>query len=180
MNGASYEARHGITPKNVLVIVIGLGFVALGVWLLDRNPIVAIASILFFGACAVTMIISTVMVWGKPALRVDANGVLLGRLAFHGPASSLFVPWSEIGAVVLFRQHVGPSRPPYLGLDGRTGPIAAPPLRGFGPAAAHFVPHVPPWVIAVSRPISGWTLDRPALERALAAYAPDVALVDLG
>ncbi|NNH69805.1 hypothetical protein HLB23_07985 [Nocardia uniformis] len=42
------------------------------------------------------------------------------------------------------------------------------------------IPHVPPTVVAASRPISGWKLDRERLAAAVRHYAPHVAIVDVG
>jgi hypothetical protein len=56
----------------------------------------------------------------------------------------------------------------------------AEPGNGGRPGSQMLVPHVPPDVLADSRPATFWRLHRPSLEVAVRHFAPAVEIVDLG
>jgi hypothetical protein len=103
----SYEERRGWTPRTVLgvvvgsllVLVAGVGVVALHVWLL-------IVFVLFFGLGLLA--IGYTAATHAPALLVDQQGVTLTRAGLPGtrPRSSV-VPWPEIGTIVLSKPAIG-------------------------------------------------------------------------
>jgi hypothetical protein len=72
---------------------------------------------------------------------------------------------------------------PYIGLALRPGAPSPPGVRHprglLLRLSSSLVPHVPPEVIPLSRQISGWRLDRARLLAAVAAYAPDVGVVEV-
>lgn len=99
---------------------------------------------------------------GRPALRVDADGILLGRTI-----RPRLVPWSEVRAVVEFTErsfdHLGVLVPNH----GRSRL-----LRTYLRA-----PGVGPDSTAVAMVILGWRLDRRALAAAVAVHAPRVPVL---
>ena len=103
-----------------------------------------------------------IVLWGglqrQVALRVDGAGVTLGGSPLRYRARPVLVPWPDIVAIVL-RQQILPSGAlvPQLGVQRRQD---APQLA--------------------SRAVRGFRLDRHALARALAQYAPHVLVVDSG
>ncbi|MGO4431182.1 hypothetical protein AB4Z54_73470, partial [Streptomyces sp. MCAF7] len=118
---------------------------------------------------------------GKVALRVDETGVLFGGNPALRRSAAVHVPWQDITAVVLWRQHSAASLP-YIGLARREGAQAVPgSTRGpVGRATMRaLAPHVPTDVDIV-RPESGWRLDRERLSAAVSLFAPGVPVVDIG
>lgn len=120
----------------------------------------------------------------RVALRVDATGVTLGVTPPWPSSHTAAVPWSDIEAVVLWTQYAGGTSIPYVGLRRRPG---LPPLPGSARSrwlrrmSQMLVPHVPPDVLADSRPATFWRLHRPSLEVvAVRHFAPAVEIVDLG
>jgi hypothetical protein len=93
----------------------------------------------------------------RVALRVDAAGVTLGGSPLHYRASTVRVPWPDIVAILVW-QHILPSGAlvPQLGVQRRQD--ETPQLT--------------------TRPVSGFQLDRRALARAAAVYAPHVLVLD--
>ncbi len=141
----------------------------------------------------------------RVALRVDARGVTLGGSPLHYQATTAVVPWADIASVVLWRQ-VLPTGVlmPYLGLKRRPGaaelPAASPshtrPVlpQGRRPRVPDIpgpdsrsrgshrpeglAPDIALDVLMASRAVDRWRLDRRALARAVAGFAPDVRVLD--
>lgn len=84
---------------------------------------------------------------------------------------------------MLWSQHAGLATVPYVGLQRCPG---LPPLpgsarsRGLRRMNQMAVPHIPPAVLADSRPTTFWRLHRPSLEATVRHFAPGVEIVDLG
>ncbi|MES4900822.1 MULTISPECIES: hypothetical protein [unclassified Streptomyces] len=173
-----YEVRYGWNRKNVFVIA----FLAVGgtgaVTLPDKPLYVRIVALLFCVVGGVFTAYSSIR--GKVALRVDETGVLFGGNPALRSSAAVHVPWQDITAVVLWRQHSAASIP-YIGLARREGAPAVPgSVRGVvGRATMRaLVPHLPSDV-DVSRPESGWRLDRDRLRAAVARFAPGIPVVDI-
>lgn len=171
----AYEERYVWDRRTASVVIAGAVFVAVAIGV--RMPIPP--QIVFF-AGGMLMVL-----WGmsrrRVALRVDADGVTLGGSPLRYRATTAVVPWADIVAIVLWKQVLSTGQlVPYLGLERQPGAESLP-----GPAgrpsevmASGLVPDLPAGVLAASRPVHGWRLDRRALARTVAAFAPDVAVVD--
>ncbi|WP_152364189.1 hypothetical protein [Microlunatus speluncae] len=182
MDGTGYEERYGLSFGEAIAFGAGVAAAVGGLGILATGHPAAFAlaiPFLLFGVGSMAGVVYVAIVqWGKPALRVDHEGVHFGRRALGNPER--LIRWAEIGSIVLFRSHklsLPPQR--YLGLDGRGRPVPVPELRGLDMFGASHVSHVSHWVAMCSRPISGWELDKGKLRLALARYAPDVELIDL-
>lgn len=91
--------------KLVMLTLGSLGFVALGVWMVTvadthrgiPTPVIGIASIVFFGACAV---------FGIRSLLDRTPGMVLRADGFEDRSSGVavgFVPWSDVRELAMFR-----------------------------------------------------------------------------
>ncbi|WP_433309938.1 hypothetical protein ACQP0U_21580 [Micromonospora sp. CA-269861] len=82
---------------------------------------------------------------------------------------------------MLWTQQASPTTVPYVGLRRRPG---LPPLpgsarsRGLRRMNQALVPHVPPAVVADSRPATLWHLHRSSVEAAVRHFAPTVEIVN--
>lgn len=178
--GEVYEARFGFTRRDLLLLPTGAVFIAVGVLMLRDEPVPAVAAVALGGAFLLLRLVSAMS--GRVALRVDAAGVTLAMTPPWPASRTAVVPWSDIEAVVLWTQHVGAASIPYVGLQRRPG---LPPLPGS--ARSRFlqrmnqavVSHVPPDVLADSRPAAFWRVHRPSLKAAVRHFAPAVEIVDL-
>jgi hypothetical protein len=116
---------------------------------------------------AIVFALPLVFVWrtlrggGAVALAVDRPGVFFGESTSPGEdQTNRLVTWPEITAVVVYEELIRGSKSSDW---KRTVGIR---LRG------------EPTLIRHSRIISGWRLDRPALEAAVARFAPGVPVID--
>ncbi|WP_378738222.1 hypothetical protein [Nocardia brasiliensis] len=181
LTGGIYQVRFGPTVKGVSVVLGSAGFVAIA--FLPGIPIVLQGVLLLlFGGGGLAFLFN--MLSGRVALRVDQDGITLGGSPVWGyRRTTAFVPWSQITAVVLFEQWVphGPAMP-YIGLARREGSpgLAVIPGLGMTRVNAHLIPHVSPDIVAASRPVNGWRLDRGKLIESVTRNAPEVPVLDLG
>jgi len=114
------------------------------------------------------------------AFRADRAGITLGALREKlsvRRGSALFIPWTDIEGIVLYRVHPrrggGRATVPCIGVQRRA---AAAPLRWGNEAAPGCpVPRVATWA---TRPITGWRLDRQRLAAVTAVAAPGIPIVD--
>ncbi|MEU8328610.1 hypothetical protein [Micromonospora sp. NPDC048839] len=156
-------------------------FVTVGVAHFRDEPLPGLGAIVFGGAFLLLRLISVLS--GRVAMRVDAAGVTLDQTPPWPSSRTAVVPWSDLEAVVLWTQQAGPATVSYVGLQRRTG---SPPLPGSARSRRLWrmnkalVPHVPPAVIADSRPTTLWRLHRPSLAAAVRHFAPAVDIVDVG
>ncbi|MGC4864714.1 hypothetical protein ACLQ3B_04665 [Micromonospora sp. DT53] len=176
-----YQEHFGFTRRDLLLIPTSAVFVAVGVALLRDGPFPGLGAIVFGGAF---LLLRLVTVLGRRvALRVDAAGITLGQTPPWPSSHTAVVPWSDIEAVVLWTQQAGLTAVPYVGLQRRPG---LPPLPGSARSRGlrwmnwALVAHVPPAVLADSRPATLWRLHRPSLEAAVRHFAPAVEIVDAG
>jgi len=152
-----YEARHGPTP---LLVLAALAFLAAGLVLPDL-PILLRIGVLVLGAGGAWVTLSALIRRGL-AFKVDAAGVTLGAIPDALIRShEVFVPWSDIDAIVLWAQSNGYTKMRYIGLQRRDG---LPPLPGSltgrtGRALIRMFSPVPEQVAQASRPATTWRLD---------------------
>ncbi|WP_282780966.1 MULTISPECIES: hypothetical protein [unclassified Nocardia] len=175
-----YEARLGFDPRSTGILGICALFVVVALLVPDMPVALQVVTIVFFGGGGVLLAVG--MASRKLALRVDEDGVTLGGNPLRRRATTVFVSWSEIAAIVLFRQrlsHGATMR--YIGVQRHAGLPPLPSAAGrTAQAASRLIPHVPPDVVAASRAISGWRLDEDRLIAALRHHAPHVRLIDAG
>jgi hypothetical protein len=171
-----YQVHYGWDPRTTGVVAFSAVFTA-GL-LLSGMPLLArILGFPLFGGGGLFM--GYVALSRKVAFRVDGTGVLLeGSPARYGATTS-HVPWNDITGLVLWRQHVGGTSMPYVGLIRREG---APALPGddsrMRAVLEHLVP-VPADVAIASRAVNGWRLDKDRLVTAIARFAPAVPVHDV-
>lgn len=167
-----YEERYAWTRRTASVVISGA--VAAAVSIGVAMPLVP-TIVFFFGGLLVVL-------WGlllrRVAFRADAAGLTMGGSPWRYRATTAWVPWSDIVAVVLWHQVLpAGTLMPYVGLQRRPGaaPLAAPNRE---PGAGGLVPDLPADILMSSRAVHGWQLDRRALARAVAAFAPDIWVLD--
>jgi hypothetical protein len=172
---AVYEERYRWSRRTASVVAAGVltVLVAVGV----AMPLLPALIVLAAGVPA--------LLWGaasrRVAVRVDARGVTLGGSPLRYRSTTLLVPWADITNVLLW-QHLLPAGTlvPRLGLECRPAAAATQSAaRRHGPTATGgLTPDLPADVLAASRPVSGWRLDRRGLASAVARFAPDVRVLD--
>ncbi|HEX3491052.1 MAG TPA: hypothetical protein VHU92_17020 [Streptosporangiaceae bacterium] len=124
------------------------------------------------------------LLWGaatrRVAVRVDARGVTLGGSPLRYRGTTVTVPWPDITNVLLWQQLLPPGTLiPHLGLERRQAATASQGAASRRQAAAAGLgPEIPADVLAASRQVTGWRLDRHGLARAVARFAPDVWVLD--
>lgn len=174
-----YVTRYGWTAQTVGIVLFALLLVVLG-FLHPGIPPVLGVTMGVVCLCSLLWLLA-IPLFGKVALRVDASGITLGGSPLPiGPHPDC-IPWDEIVSVALWRQQAGRITIQYIGL--RRTESAAPLAGAPGPRrsryAAVMVPGVPADLMAASRPVVMWHLDRAALEAATASFAPTVRVLDL-
>lgn len=176
-----YEERYGPDPKTILVIAVCLLFTAAAL-LVPLDALTRILTLALFGVGGVVMAIGTFS--RKVALRVDDTGITLGGSPLRHAATTVHVPWTEVQAVVLWRQRTAQNLP-WIGV---LRPHDAPPLRGTptGPAGklmagfGYAVSGAPdPRLLAAGRAVNGWRLDLDRLTAAVRHHAPGVPVRDM-
>jgi hypothetical protein len=172
-----YEVRYGPTVKNLSMFV-GSVVLMLGCFLPELSMWIRVPGGVLFGAAALLSLLFIVS--RRVAFRVDGKGITMaaGPLRYH--AGLLSIPWTEIESVVLWKQP-NAANMPYVGVQRRAGSSE---LQRPGPGSKRIlravVPHIPAEIVTSSRAINGWRLDRDRLTSAVALFAPDVNVVDLG
>ncbi len=185
-----YEVRYGWTRKTIVLLVTSLVFCAaplllsgyasarvdglpVPIWLVD-----VLAVVLGVGGLVTT---AAGPVTGRTALRVDAEGVLLGGSPLRYAATTVTVPWAEITTVELWVQRMQVNgrtiRTPYIGVRRMDGAVPVPgTARRIAGRVGTGLTGKDADLIAASRPVTPWRLDQPRLRAALAAHAPGVPL----
>jgi len=177
----SYVARFGWTPRDLLLLPFSLFCAGFGAAL-------AVTGVPLWGALTVLMGAGYLVMWTiawlgrRVALAVTADGITLGFAPGWPASRTAFSPWSDIEAVVLWRQATGYASIRYIGVQRRAG---APPLPGSARNRMlrrinkALVPaHLPEALVADSRPVSFWRLDKARLTTAINHLAPHVQIVD--
>jgi len=171
-----YEVRYGPTVGSVVSLA---GTLALTVAcsLAGLPPALRVVGVVLFGS--ISLVMAVVMVRRQVAFRVDSAGITVAGSPLRYQAGLLHVPWNEVRAIVLWKQHTAANNP-HVGVQRYEGG----PPRQVGRVQRRIlraaVPHVPAEVVECSRPIIGWRLDRDRLASAVAHFAPHVEIVDAG
>ncbi|NEA28339.1 hypothetical protein [Actinomadura bangladeshensis] len=175
--GEVYEVRYGPTLKTT-VMLIGCVVLTLGCLLPEVPLHIRVLGVLLFGVGSVVFLAMTFS--RQVAFRVDAEGITVAGGPFRYRASLLSVPWTDVKAVVLWKQQAAQNIP-YVGVLRHEDRPADKPVGKarrllYGAVAGH----VPAEVANASRQVNGWRLDRDRLAAAVAHFAPDVEIIDLG
>lgn len=163
-----------MVPISVGFAALGFAMVAAGEWM---GILVGLIGVLYLTVLAVACLSR------RDALVVAENGITLGLLPpWSATGHAAFVPWSDVEAIVLWRQPAGFASVRYIGVERRTG---APPLPGSArnPILRRMnkavVPtHVSEALVADSRMVGYWRLDKERLTSAVHHFAPHVQVVD--
>jgi len=152
----------------------GFGYVALFAGMMVLWGALAIV----LGGAAVSWLAA--MATRRVALRLDQDGVTLGRMAFP-PTRLVRVPWHDIEDVVLFdrRRTGGYGWVSHIGLRLRPGAVRPPGVPTPGTLRAliyRLNAGREPWPADVYRVISGWDVDDTELARAVHTFAPHVSI----
>ncbi|TDC43051.1 hypothetical protein E1281_35505 [Actinomadura sp. KC345] len=170
-----YEVRYGPTLKNTVVLAASVLF-TLGCLIPGMPLIIRVLGIALFGTGSLLFL--AFMVVRRVAFRVDANGITVAGSPLRYQATLLSVPWTEVQAVVLWKQHTARNMP-YVGVQRhKDGP--GQPGAGSRRVLGALTPHVPADVAHSSRAVNGRRLDRDRLAIAVAHFAPHVEIADLG
>ncbi len=180
MSEDRYLERFGPTPRDLWMLPICVVFVVAGVFIArDDQPVLGSLSVLLGGSYVVMWVV--VSLRHRLALQVDERGVTLGA-GQPWRSTHAFVPWADIQAVVLWRQRAGLASVRYLGVLRRPGAAALPgsvqnaTLRSINAA---LVPgHLSQDLVADSRPVNFWRLDRQRLAAAIKRFAPHIPFAD--
>ncbi len=116
----------------------------------------------------------------REALRVDADGVTLGRAPFP-PSRSVTVPFRDIAAIVLFHRTEGGARVPLMGLRLKPSGHRPPgvPTPGTVRHALYRFNTGPlnPYPVDVYRVVRNWRLDEARLRDTLDSYHAHVRVL---
>ena len=77
--------------KSSILLVISIGFVVLGISLLDRNMLIAILNIVFFGLCFIVFLLN--LIPGSSYLKIDEKGIEMKNLF-----RTTFIPWQAVSS----------------------------------------------------------------------------------
>lgn len=175
-----YEARYGWTRRTVGLMLLCALFVV-GLLLPDSSGgiltlTLQVLGLALFGGGGL------VMAYGcasrRVALRVDADGILLGGNPLRYAATTLLVPWSEVTGVRLWLQQVPLSSMPHIGVNRVPGASRLPgtPTGVHGRAVVEGLSGVSAELVSASRAVNGWTLDTDALLATVGRHAPGVVI----
>jgi hypothetical protein len=177
--GPAYEVRFGLVRRDLLLIPTSAVFLAGGILLVGEVPSVGVACVLLGGGSLALRLITALS--RRVALRVDVTGVTLGAVPPWPRTHTAVVPWSDIEAVVLWRQVTAGGGVRYLGLRRRAGlaPLPGSLRSGLLKKMTRSVvpPDVPLQVAIDSRPVSLWRLDEKRLAEAIDRFGAGVELV---
>ncbi|REC45094.1 PH domain-containing protein [Chryseobacterium sp. 5_R23647] len=75
--------------KNIILILISIGFISLGISLLEKNMLIAVLNIVFFGICLIIFIIN--LLPNSSHLTIDEKGIEMKNLF-----RTTFIPWQAV------------------------------------------------------------------------------------
>jgi len=75
--------------KNIILILISIGFISLGISLLEKNMLIAVLNIVFFGICLIIFIIN--LLPNSSYLTIDEKGIEMKNLF-----RTTFIPWQAL------------------------------------------------------------------------------------
>ncbi|TDC59016.1 hypothetical protein E1200_32635 [Actinomadura sp. GC306] len=174
---AVYETRFGLTGQGILILLTSIGFCSIFIFVPDISLTMRLIGTTFFGLIGTATL--GIVLTRRVALRVDADGVTLAGYPIRYRATLLYVPWTEVQAIVLWAQH-GRSTLPYIGIRRNKDARKMKPMGRVNRwLTSWVVPHIPLDLVQSSRPIINWRLDHDRLAKAVATHAPDVQIVNV-
>lgn len=75
--------------KNTILILISIAFIVLGISLLEKNMLIAVLNIFFFGICLIIFVIN--MIPNASYLKIDERGIEMKNLF-----KTTFIPWQAV------------------------------------------------------------------------------------
>lgn len=75
--------------KSTILILISIGFISLGIKLLEKNILIAVLNIFFFGICLIIFMIN--MIPNSSYLKIDEKGIEMKNLF-----KITFIPWQAV------------------------------------------------------------------------------------
>ncbi|MEU9128945.1 hypothetical protein AB0D08_12710 [Kitasatospora sp. NPDC048540] len=177
-----YESRFGWSARTVGVLLTCLLFVTV-LLLADvfgtgpLGAVLRICGLLLFGGGALVM--AYICGSRKVALRVDADGILLGGTPLRYAATTTLVPWSEVRGLRLWLQPLPyGSSMPYVGVHRVPGAARLPgtPTGPLGRSAVEDLTGVDAELVSASRAVNGWPLDTDTLLATVGRYAPGAVI----
>jgi hypothetical protein len=75
--------------KSIVLLIISIGFVILGISLLDKNKLIAILNIVFFGMCFMVFLLN--LIPGSSYIKIDEKGIEMKNLF-----RITFIPWQAV------------------------------------------------------------------------------------
>ncbi|WP_346984120.1 STM3941 family protein [Chryseobacterium sp. POE27] len=75
--------------KNIVLLIISIGFVILGISLLDKSKLIAILNIVFFGMCFMVFLLN--LIPGSSYIKIDEKGIEMKNLF-----RITFIPWQAV------------------------------------------------------------------------------------
>lgn len=177
-----YEERYRLTGRAAVGLVAGLLSVGLGV--LWQSPLLSAAAVVLavpviFAAISVVLAMPGVIAVARRmiAFRADYAGVMLGAVPDSMTflrSSAVFVPWADVERIVLRPEgHGGCAQVRWVAVQRREGALV---LAQGGELAPGYP--VPGGAAEITRPITGWRLNRERLAAVIAAVAPAVPIID--
>ncbi len=180
MSDHSYVVRYGWSPRDLIMVPAALVFVFVGALMAADGQMAGAVASLLGGMYIVLLLVAWLS--RRVALAVTAEGITLGQIPPWPASRSAFVPWSDIEAVVLWRQNMVRATMRYVGVVRRAdapplpGSARSPMLRKINHAV---VPaHVSEDLVADSRQVAFWRLNKTRLTAAVNHFRPDVPVVD--
>jgi hypothetical protein len=179
MDDHAYIVRFGPTRRDIALVPMSLVFVVVGVAFAADNPLLGIATVALGGLYLALWI--AVVLTRRIALAVTDAGITLA-MAPPWSRRTGSARWSDIEAIILWRQQAGRATMRYIGVQLRPG---APPLAGSARNStlrrlnrSFSGTSLSEAVVNDSRPMSFWRIDKDRLAAAVARYAPHVRLID--
>jgi hypothetical protein len=186
-----YESRYGFTFIPLVATPILLGVAGAGIFTIVK--VLRTQALPLWGAVAFVAgfgLMSAVIGWmalawvvaaftHRVALRVDADGVTLGRVPFP-PSRQVTVPLRDVEAVVVFWRAGNGRRVLLVGLrlcPGAERPPGVPTPGTFRHLLYRVNTGLNPYPVDVYRPVNGWRLDGLRLQDALDSYGGGVPLL---
>ena len=77
--------------KSIILILISIGFIYLGIKLLEKNMLIAVLNIFFFGICLIIFVIN--MIPNSSYLKIDETGIEMKNLF-----KTTFIPWQAVSS----------------------------------------------------------------------------------
>ena len=173
-----YEARYGWNSRSARMLITAVVFVTIALTV-PMSLTARLAIGIMFGIAG--LVFAATILGRRLAFRVDAQGITLGGAPLPVVLHDTVIPWTEVRAVVLWRQRLPYARSmPFIGIDRRDD---APPLldrraqRATGLTARTLAPGIGTRLLSTSRAVNLWRLDESGLATAVALFGPGVPVI---